>query len=86
MIPRTYAQWRHCITVECGILLSADFIAQRLVVWRNPQLEETQRFRRLYGDAHWQAVQRWLVQAAQEQKQEGAAAVPPLAAPAQQTG
>ena len=86
MIPRTYAQWRHCITVECGILLSADFIAQRLAVWRNLQLEETLRFRRLYGDAHWQAVQRWLVQAAQEQKQEGAAAVPPLAAPAQQTG
>jgi len=86
MIPRTYAQWRHCITVECGIPLSADFIAQRLAVWRNPGLEETQRFRRLYGDAHWQAVQRWFVQAAQEQKQEGAAAVPPLAAPAQQTG
>jgi hypothetical protein len=86
MIPRTYAQWRHCITVECGFPLSADFIAQRLAVWRNPQLEETQRFRRLYGDAHWQAVQRWFVQAAQEQKQEGAAAVSPLAAPAQQTG
>ncbi|MCS4294628.1 hypothetical protein M2375_002861 [Comamonas sp. BIGb0152] len=84
MIPRTYAQWRHCISVECGILLSADFIAQRLAVWRNPQLEETQRFRRLYGDAHWQAVQGWFLQAAQEQ--EGAPAVPPLAAPAQKTG
>ncbi|WP_312453629.1 hypothetical protein [Comamonas sp.] len=84
MIPRTYAQWRHCITVECGIPLSADFIAQRLAVWRNPGLEETQRFRRLYGDAHWQAVQRWLVQAAQEQ--ERAAAEPPLAASAQQSG
>ena len=56
MIPRTYAQWRHCITVECSIPLSADFIAQRLAVWRNAELEETQRFRRLYGDAHWQAV------------------------------
>lgn len=85
MIPRTYTQWRHCITIECGIPLSADFIAQRLAVWRNPGLEETQRFRRLYGDAHWQAVQHWLVQAAQEH--EGAtAAEPPLAASAQQTG
>jgi hypothetical protein len=84
MIPRTYAQWHHCISVECGILLSADFIAQRLAVWRNPQLEETQRFRRLYGDAHWQAVQVWFLQAAQEQ--EGAPEVAPLAAPAQQTG
>jgi len=84
MIPRTYAQWRHCITVECGIPLSADDIAQRLAVWRNAELEETQRFRRLYGDAHWQAVQRWLLQAAQEQ--ERAAAEPPLAASAQQSG
>ncbi|QMV71862.1 hypothetical protein HS961_02885 [Comamonas piscis] len=84
MIPRTYAQWRHCITVECGIPLSADFIALRLAVWRNPELEETQRFRRLYGDAHWQAVQRWFVQAAQEQ--EGAPAVSPLAVSAQQNG
>ena len=31
-------------------------------------------------------IEKTLVQAAQEQKQEGAAAVPPLAAPAQQTG
>ncbi|WP_429948506.1 hypothetical protein ACQYWY_16415 [Comamonas sediminis] len=84
MIPRTYAQWRHCITVECAIPLSADYIAQRLAVWRNAELEETQRFRRLYGDAHWQAVQRWLLQAAQEQ--ERAAAEPPLAASAQQSG
>lgn len=65
--------------------MSADFIAQRLAVWRNPGLEETQRFRRLYGDPHWQAVQHWFVQAAQAQ--EGAAAAePPLAASAQQTG
>lgn len=84
MIPRTYVQWHHCITVECGIPLNADFIAQRLAVWCNPQLEESQRFRRLYGDAHWRAVQGWFVQAAQEQ--EGAPAVPPLATPAQQTG
>ncbi|MDR2330229.1 MAG: hypothetical protein LBE58_11555 [Comamonas sp.] len=85
MIPKTYAQWRHCITVECGIPLSADFIAQRLAVWRNPGLEETRRFRHLYGDAHWQAVQRWFVQAAQEQES-AAAAEPPLAASARQTG
>ena len=64
--------------------MSADYIAQRLAVWRNAELEETRRFRRLYGDAHWQAVQRWLLQAAQEQ--ERAAAEPPLAASAQQSG
>jgi len=66
MIPRTYAQWQHCITQECGIPLTADFVAQRLAVWRDSQTQETQHFRRLYGDAHWQAVIGWFEQAQRE--------------------
>ena len=62
-IPQTYAQWHHCITVECGIPLTRDFIAARLTVWRDADAEETMRFRRLYGDAHWQAVISWFEQA-----------------------
>lgn len=58
--PDTYEQWHHCITVECGISLTSVFVAQRLTVWRNPKLEETVRFRRLYGDAHWRSVIGWL--------------------------
>ncbi|WP_238704527.1 hypothetical protein [Pseudomonas nabeulensis] len=30
VFPQTYEQWRHCITVECGIALTPAFIAQRL--------------------------------------------------------
>ena len=56
MIPQTYDQWRYCITVECGMALTAAFIAQRLTVWRDAQAEETLRFRRLHGDEHWKAV------------------------------
>ncbi|AGZ30165.1 hypothetical protein [Burkholderia pseudomallei] len=56
LIPQTYEQWRHCITVECGLPLTATFIAQRLAVWHDAQSEETARFRRLYGAPHWQAV------------------------------
>jgi len=66
VIPQTYDQWRHCITVECGLDLTADYIAQRLAVWRNVRLEETQRFRRLYGDAHWQSVLGWFERAQKE--------------------
>jgi len=55
-IPETYEQWRHCITVECGIPLTAEFVARRLSVWRDESCEETERFRRLYGDAHWRSV------------------------------
>jgi len=66
MIPQTYAQWRHCITVECGIALTAAYIGQRLSVWRDAQSDETQRFRRLYGDQHWQAVREWFERAGRE--------------------
>lgn len=64
--PETYAQWRYCITVECRIQLTLPFVAQRLAVWRNAQLEETVRFRRLYGDAHWRSVIGWFEHAERE--------------------
>ncbi|MEM8769133.1 MAG: hypothetical protein AAGE43_16925 [Pseudomonadota bacterium] len=65
-IPETYEQWHHCITVECGIPLTSKFIADRLTVWRNEKAEETARFRRLYGDAHWQSVIGWFEKAEAE--------------------
>lgn len=64
--PETYEQWHHCITVECGIPLTSEFITQRLAVWRNEVSEETARFRKLYGDAHWRAVLGWFEQAEQQ--------------------
>lgn len=63
VIPQTYAQWRHCITVECGVALTPAYVAERLAVWRNPAHEETRRFAPLYGSAHLQAVIRWFEQA-----------------------
>ena len=64
--PTTYDQWHHCITVECGIQLTPEFVAQRLEVWRDEQADETARFRDLYGDAHWRAVISWFEQAEAE--------------------
>jgi len=64
VIPATYAQWHRCITVDCNIALTSEYIAQRLRVLRDDSLEETVRFRRLYGDPHWQAVCAWFEQAA----------------------
>ena len=64
--PQNYEQWRHCITVECGIPLTPAFVAERLAVWRNEQLQETQRFRKLFGDEYWQAVIVWFEQAERE--------------------
>lgn len=65
-VPLTYEQWRHCITVECRIPLTAAFVADRLSVWRTTDAEETIRFRRLYGDSHWQSVIAWFERAERE--------------------
>jgi hypothetical protein len=65
-IPQTYAQWRHCIEVECGIPLTAAFIRDRLDELGDEGAEESQRFRRLYGDAHWRRVLGWFARSAQE--------------------
>ncbi len=61
--PETYEQWRHCITVECGIPLTAEYVAERLAVWRDEQADETKRFRRLYGDGYWRAMIGWFERA-----------------------
>jgi hypothetical protein len=68
----SYAAWKHCITVECRIPLTRAFVEQRLAVWQNPKLEETQRFRRCYGDAHWQRVAGWFQQSLAELNQTSA--------------
>ena len=59
LIPETYLGWRHCITVHCGIPLTADFVARRIAALSQADSEETLRFRKLYGDAHWRQVLAW---------------------------
>jgi len=63
VIPQTYEQWRHCITVECGIPLTRAFAEERLAVWANPAAEETRRFEQLYGVAHRKRVLHWFERA-----------------------
>lgn len=62
-IPTNYAEWHKCITVHCGIPLTPVYITRRLIALRQSESEETIRFRRLYGDQHWQNVMHWFLQA-----------------------
>lgn len=64
--PQDYAEWKHCITDECKIPLTAEFVAERLSVWRDEGNGESRRFRQLYGDAYWRAVLGWFEQAESE--------------------
>ena len=63
MIPANYTPCRNCITVLCGIPLTKDFIAQLISALIEADSDETLRFRRLYGDAHWRDVLSWFQRA-----------------------
>ncbi|MGQ9928552.1 MAG: hypothetical protein ACUVS4_17005 [Chloroflexaceae bacterium] len=68
-MPTTYAEWRHCITVTCGIELTAAYIAKRLRALRDPSDRMTARFRERYGADHLARVIAWFEQAADELSQ-----------------
>ena len=64
--PQNFNELKYCITVECVITLSASFIAQRLLVWKDENHEETRRFRQLFRDNYWRSVIGWFTQAEEE--------------------
>jgi len=68
MIPHTYADWLRCITVDCGIQLTADYIRERLTELSDPKHPKTAEFTRLYGQPHTQNVLRWFEQAQNERR------------------
>jgi hypothetical protein len=59
VIPTSYASWRHCIEVKCGIALTAEYVEKRIRVLADPGQEETQRFARTYGPEHLKQVISW---------------------------
>jgi hypothetical protein len=65
-IPPSYDAWRYCIEKKCGIALDAAFIRRRRASLACETAEETIRFRRLYGDAHWRQVGDWFARAERE--------------------
>lgn len=65
-LPSSYQQWRHCITVKCNVVLTADYVERRLAVLRDAGADETRTFRRLYGDGHWRSVLGWFERARTE--------------------
>ncbi|MDA8018931.1 MAG: hypothetical protein MPN21_15935 [Thermoanaerobaculia bacterium] len=66
MIPDTYEQWRHYITITCGIPLTDAYIEERLRALRSPRDAMTARFRELYGQRQLDRTIRWFEQAKAE--------------------
>jgi len=63
IIPQNYEQWRHCITVECGLELTPNFIETCLSTLQDNKEHYTQQFIRKYGTQHYQRVLGWFKQA-----------------------
>ena len=63
MIPQNYQEWRHCITVECGLELTPEYIEKRSAALNNEKGHHTKQFKSKYGAAHLHRVIEWFLQA-----------------------
>lgn len=66
MIPEHYDAWRHCIEVDCGIVLTPLYINERLQALGDTRDFRTAQFTKLYGLEHLQRVRGWFEQALRE--------------------
>lgn len=62
-IPTTYEEWEHCITVKCGIPLTADYVAERIAAMQNTSDFQTQKFIDQWGAEHHARTLAWLQEA-----------------------
>ncbi|MEM9695816.1 MAG: hypothetical protein AAGA56_24955 [Myxococcota bacterium] len=62
----SYDEWKHCITVKCGIPLTSDYVDKRLAALSDEQDKATARFVELYGDAYRRQTIAWFEQARRE--------------------
>ena len=58
----SFDEWLDCITNKCKINLDKEFAKKRLEVLTNPMMEETKKFKELYGDKHLENVIHWYKQ------------------------
>jgi len=58
-VPQNYLEWRKCIEVDCGILLSIPYCEQRIAKLSDKNDRETQRFLQLYGQEHTENILTW---------------------------
>ena len=63
IIPHDYDTWHHCITVDCGLELTPDYIQERISSLQNKKDFRTQQFVRLYGQQHRLNVLAWFQRA-----------------------
>lgn len=66
VVPDSYAAWKHCIEVDCGLRLDIDYVRRRIAALENLEDVHTQQFTRRWGDLHRQQIVGWFRQAEEE--------------------
>jgi len=59
----SYDEWKHCITIKCGIPLTAEYAEARLRALSDAKDAQTARFSVLYGAAYLGTVISWFKRA-----------------------
>jgi hypothetical protein len=65
-IPTSYHQWRECMTIRCGIPLTAAYIETWLHKLQDTAHPRTLEFVRKYGEAYTYQIISWFELAARE--------------------
>lgn len=69
IVPTTYKEWEHCITVKCGTPLTTAYISQRIADLQNMRDYRTQKFIELWGEAHHARILAWFREAEEKVNQ-----------------
>ena len=63
LIPTSYEQWHHCITVICEQKMTAKYIDTRIKALNSPYDYMTQKFVDLYGEPQRIKTLKWFERA-----------------------
>lgn len=63
LIPETYEQWHHCITVLCKQPLTPEYINTRIKALINLNDDTTQKYVELYGEQQRLKTIQWFEKA-----------------------
>ena len=66
IVPTTYEEWKHCITVKCDIPLTSAYVTERLEALNDACDFRTQKFIEQWGAAHHARTIEWFEQAKAE--------------------
>ncbi|MEM9900944.1 MAG: hypothetical protein AAF865_06340 [Pseudomonadota bacterium] len=66
VVPTTFAEWKHCITVTCDIPLTEKYVRERIAALTDKDDFQTRKFIERWGDAHHARTLEWFKEAAVE--------------------